>query len=100
MDEIRLIDGARLERGIKMLNFYSEKDKQFIIELVRSYPTIEAEPVRHGCWIEKEHYNLHGDNYCDCLCSECGHRISRPNGFYPDYCEDCGTKMDGGMEHG
>lgn len=69
--------------------------------LIANIPsTIEAEPVKHGRWIEKEHYHLHGDDYCDCLCSECGHRISRPDGFYPDYCEDCGTKMDGGMEHG
>ena len=69
----------------------------------RSYiaemPTIEAEPVRHGRWIEKERYKLHGDEYCDCLCSECDHRITKPAGFYPNYCEDCGADMSGGAEN-
>ena len=69
--------------------------------LISKIPSvIEAEPVRHGRWIEKERYNLHGDEYCDCFCSECCHRISRPYGFYPDYCEDCGARMDGGAENG
>ena len=54
---------------------------------------IEEKPVRHGRWIEKERYKLHGDEYCDCLCSECDHRITKPAGFYPNFCEDCGAKM-------
>lgn len=57
--------------------------------------TGEAESVRRGQWIEKEHYHVHGEEYCDCECSICCHRISRVRGYYPNYCEECGS-MNGG----
>ena len=48
-----------------------------------SVPTIEAKPVRHGKWIDREG---------SWECSEC-HEISCCNG---NYCPNCGAKMDGG----
>ena len=57
--------------------------------------TGEAESVRRGRWIEKEHYHVRGEEYCDCECSICCHRISRVRGYYPNYCEECGS-MNGG----
>ena len=49
-------------------------------------PTIEAEPVRHGKWIEHKDYP--GLAY---LCSECGRFTTERS----HYCPDCGAKMDG-----
>lgn len=52
-------------------------------------PTIDAEPVRHGHWInaghdEWSHYRK---------CSVCGKLIV--NMSKTNYCPDCGAKMDG-----
>lgn len=41
---------------------------------------IEAEPVKYGRWIWKDHY---------LVCSECGKENDRKN-----YCPNCGARMD------
>ena len=57
-------------------------------------PTIEAEPVRHGRWVD----------HCvrDWRCSECGEKVKKVrnvDGYCyddkPNYCPNCGAKMDG-----
>lgn len=64
-----------------------------IIDAFDNFPTIEAEPVRHGTW-----KHVLGMNS---KCSECGHYFpvrdfeSRP--FDINYCPQCGAKMDGGI---
>ena len=50
---------------------------------VKSAPTIDAEPVRHGRW-------EHGMR-----CSGCG----QVDTTKPNYCPNCGTKMDGGADN-
>lgn len=95
---MRLIDGLRLEHAIANLNFQNGLDKRFVYELVRSYPTIEAEPVKHGRWIPTEY-----DNYADGApvwdkweCSECGHEHNGEEDTLTEFCPDCGARMDGG----
>ena len=53
-------------------------------------PTIEAEPVRHGRWVERP--NTKGQVYC----SECGtlEKITDSN-FKSTHCPNWGAKMDG-----
>lgn len=56
---------------------------------------VEAEPVRHGEWAEKKSGNGIFDYYF--ICSEC-HK-NTPDKAYPiapDFCPNCGAKMDGG----
>ena len=62
------------------------------IGIIRAQDTLDTRAAKCGTWIEKEHYRVHGEDYKDYVCSECDHRISRPAGFCPDYCEDCGAK--------
>lgn len=52
---------------------------------------IEAEPVRHGYWIDKL-----GDG--DLYCSECGAVLEKHEHINHNlyYCYHCGAKMDGG----
>ena len=57
--------------------------------------TIEAEPVKHGRWVEKEKYTF-GIMYD---CSLCENRIL-DNGHQWNYCPNCGAKMDGGEKSG
>lgn len=53
---------------------------------IARFPTIEAELVRHGRWIEAEKGVF--PSYCG-KCSECGKTRIREN-----YCPNCGAKMD------
>ena len=51
---------------------------------------IEAEPVRHGRWVERP--NTKGQVYC----SECGTlEKTTDNNFKSMHCPHCGAKMDG-----
>ena len=107
---MRLIDADKVIQGLRRtIDAHQNGDddelltnrifEKFIEWLMRA-PTVEAEPIRHGEWIETDE----GDT----LCSECGHITSETiaeyendkNGtmmrfVYPYYCLYCGAKMDG-----
>ena len=57
--------------------------------------TIEAEPVRHGRWIDKGEY---------AVCTECGGRSGtqydgvEPIPLMTQFCPNCGCHMDGGVD--
>lgn len=55
--------------------------------------TIEAEPVRHGQWIELPKALNADEN--PCKCSVCGHCLSFYN-HYPKskFCPNCGARME------
>ena len=81
----RLIDADEAleivrDQGIAHPNAYHLTNYATLI--LREAPTIEAEPVRHGCWIE------HDDGVF--TCSECGNAESIESYF----CRYCGAKMD------
>lgn len=63
---------------------------------IYNIPAVDAEPVRHGRWVEKEVYD--GDVYYDC--SACGESWvlldGNPADNGMDYCPHCGARM--GME--
>lgn len=54
-------------------------------DIVEAAPTIEAEPVRHGKWVNQD------ETYTRWYCSECksGNHAGGTN-----YCPNCGAKMD------
>ena len=53
--------------------------------LVKRQPTADVAPVRHGHWVQHEHWYS---------CSMC----EQPNSWPDAYCPNCGAKMDGGEE--
>ena len=57
------------------------------------FPTIEAEPVRHGRWNYR-----HEDDWC--YCTACGTDAKGSDGecLETDYCPHCGARMDGGAD--
>lgn len=60
---------------------------------IDTLPTIDAEPVRHGHWIEEgQAYN--GDFLI--RCSACRRVLSEAKqiGYVRKYCPNCGAKMD------
>lgn len=63
------------------------------------FPSADVAPVRHGRWVLDEYARYF-------RCSACGAQFDNEtdtycnimNGFAPNYCEDCGAKMDGGAD--
>lgn len=100
---MRLIDTDSLGICKANLDVFVDKSyargKNSVIEIIEQAPTVEAEPVRHGKWVFVEPGAV--------WCSECGmdsslcdaetadetkRRIA--NGETPNYCPNCGAKMD------
>lgn len=72
---------------------FSEEDASKVRWLISHIPTVDAEPVRHGHWIERDGIFKDDVIKVDHLeCSECGKTQRR----YRDtpYCPNCGAKMD------
>ena len=82
----RLIDANALKKENEQLLHcdFPYLSETTLEELIDDAPTIDAEPVRHGKWIE---YPIaDGMNQC----SECGVlRFGESN-----YCPHCGARMD------
>ena len=81
---MRLIDvdafKAHWNKEYRMLH-----PKDIFIVALSNFPTIEAEPVRHGRWIDTR-------EFCgDYMCSNCD-ALYGTNKF--NYCPHCGAKMD------
>ena len=71
--------------------FYPD-DKVFASAIINA-PAADVAPVRHGRWA-----HLGGDEWC---CSACGFVITTEGSWdkpTKKYCEDCGAKMDGGVD--
>lgn len=92
---MRPIDAdALLPNGV----FYVDVDNPMkgldeLLDRIINAPTIDLAPVKHGEWMTKPDGFIPADIYC----SECGKRYN----FFvaPNYCPNCGLKMDGGANH-
>lgn len=98
---MRLIDADALleDMGEEPMNWTNspEEIQEYIdwkqtVAIINSAQTIEAEPVRHGHWIEKDWDDG------DYVCSACGHSWVTIEGTPQDnemnYCPYCGAHMD------
>ena len=56
---------------------------------IETAPTIEAEPVRHGRWLNRKR-----NGYAVLVCSEC--EREKEGYTRTEYCPHCGARMDGG----
>ena len=107
MQEVRLIDANALYREVKTeCNPYGKPtigfdDGKKVLEMINRQPTIEAEPVKHGTWIDTP---VPAENTFVAKCSVCGfwqktncedktgkHLIHKA--VYR-YCAGCGARMD------
>lgn len=75
---------------------------QGAVEKIKTAPAVDAEPVRHGWWIEYDRIAwLTGDGHkIDTTikeeCSNCGRCVERYERVAQEnYCPSCGAKMDG-----
>lgn len=111
---MRLIDADALNAAFldypKMLTFnggFCAVNLDAVLLEIRKAPTIEAEHVRHGRWVDR-----YGGKYANplCECSECKEKALYKyevdvldNGHFvqalSNACPHCRAKMDGGTDH-
>ena len=61
-------------------------------------PTVDAEPVRHGRWGKTGQSFVSPNKFRNYFCSECGLELDEHIRLKPNYCPNCGAKMDGGED--
>lgn len=64
------------------------------VKILNQFPVADVAPVRHGRWVD-------GDPYCP-ICRKDKFRGLDADvwaDWQPDYCPNCGAKMDGGVEN-
>ena len=75
-------------------------DAEWCRKCIYESPTIEAEPVRHGRWIECDYKHLeHGfietEPKAGLCCSNCRTGFQKRKMIYKQYCPYCGSKNEG-----
>ena len=91
---MRLIDADALKESLKELKAEGNNRRYvqglqdaidgYFPQIIDDEPTIDAEPVKHGRWIQRRN----GQYYCN----NCG-REERFT-YQRNYCPKCGAKMD------
>ena len=81
----------KFEESMRKTHPYFVADKCNVYKFLAKQPTVEAEPVRHGRWIDgasRGSYSIY--------CSYCG---SHKETICPsEYCPTCGARMDAEKE--
>ena len=95
---MRLIDADELKHRMEAVEMFGLKGLMKVARgMVIMSPTVDAEPVKHGHWVNKGFEPLR--------CSVCGITVDAINGI-PwaiksfNYCPNCGAKMDERREDG
>ena len=91
----RYIDADKYKQDLIQLGFLPA----LVVRVLDKQPTADVVEVRHGHWYIREYEFF--------TCSECGHdyyngcdytaqaKERLENGEHPNYCPNCGAKMDG-----
>lgn len=99
-EKMRLIDAnefaKRLERMAKSAYPNLLPGLLEAIDYVKDFPSVDAEEVVHGRWLKLSPWN---HNTQSCICLNCDIIIyQKKAGVYigekPNYCPNCGAKMD------
>ncbi len=83
----RLIDADDAIRRSREPSIYDLTD---VPDFLAECPTVDAEPVRHGRWIEAHHGSY-------VRCTVCKTAFIDDHEAWP-YCPVCGARMDGGAQ--
>ncbi len=100
---MRLIDADALLSGfdVRKVTEYDESGcgvdyKAVPVDVIENAPTIDAEPVRHGRWIDMQDGDATEGMWRCSVCGSDGYfDILTPEEAGCYYCHNCGAKMDG-----
>ena len=87
---MRLIDADKINTKdvIGGASEFAYDIRQAMQDLIDNAPTVDAEPVRRGKWVEVgSGFNYHFK------CSECGWKNGYPFNNRHKFCPNCGAKM-------
>ena len=93
-----LKDADELKKSMeRMLCTGKEPDKErytcdVVCCVIDEAPSVDAEPVRHGRWVE----NGYACGEIEWKCTACGNTEWRVSSCRLKWCPFCGAKMDGG----
>ena len=87
----RLIDADRIVYSWVIDNDGEEHDGVTLQSIIDKMPTVDAEPVRHGHWIN--HYDDLFPEESTQECSVC-HAEQMGTMLNDNYCPNCGARMD------
>ena len=74
------------------LDYMKRTDRYFNVKFdIENFPIADVVPVVHGRWISK---NNHGYEWVF-VCSNCDYVDGYPFNDRPNYCPNCGAKMNG-----
>ena len=98
---MRLIDAEKAEQKfVQMAESVNPIYRECILTMALylrnedDIPTVYAEPIRHGHWIEVQRIH-EKDHTAICECSLCGDTVWVYDGQRAwNYCPNCGAKMD------
>lgn len=108
---VRYIDANKLMSDLCLRSCYNREHRcdndsaanedLAIVEMIKTMPTVDAEPVRHGQWIVVAIDRLSGTAIIECPeCAAVFVRSLSEYGLNCNYCSNCGAKMEGGTEDG
>ena len=87
----RPIDADKVAEAIEWLDEYDFVIWHDVMECIDKLPTVDAEPVRHGHWIN--HFDDLFPEESTQECSVC-HAEQMGTMLNDNYCPNCGAKMD------
>lgn len=90
---MRPIDANALHMILVKMKDFGELTAKKAIRVVENAPTIEAEPVKHGKWIDGGQYANFFPHH-EWRCSECGEHVLEIGVPWFKYCPNCGARMD------
>lgn len=82
--ELRYDDGYEVDDA--------DEKRAIITDLVNGIPAVDAAPVVHAYWLDCSEGN---DGTVCRKCSACKDMQIHYYTYYPNYCPECGAKMDG-----
>ena len=87
---------AQIERRKSLLVGDKTVPVDAFIKFLKNRPTVDAEPIRHGRWIQSKTV----PTYHHCSLCKATHRMKMSCNVYvfTKYCPNCGAKMDGGKD--
>lgn len=93
MPDVRLIDANALKSKMTVSALGGHK-RIFVCGVIDDAPTVDAQPVKHGHWVELP--KALNPNELPCQCSNCKHVVSFYYGYPKSkFCDECSAKMDG-----